>query len=714
MKRDFCPILVVPAVSYDGGIRFLHHLDMIEIGPESAEMVWKVLFYCNGYNSVEDIINLSDMEEEEVVSIIEFLDDSELIVDSREQFVHFHCMSSYPPAFGRRLTQDEIRVYSNSDRKPVKDGKAFTPESLMAVSSAMWSIRENRRSVRNFSTEKLLSDEFLLALCNFAYSIPDHAVPSGGALYPLRIYLILEKQHGRLPPGYYEFDAEKNRLVLFDERVDIEQLKYCFNQEQSPFNSSVQIIIAADFKRQTYKYCDRGYRLALIEVGHVAQNISLFCAEHGAGSCEMGGVQDNALMQELGLVDDEIYPILAIPIGYPEKEEKGLDKIRFVEGNTGDDKPVQGLWSHSFGNDSSFFGVTSSYVDENSSLQYAGATSPAYADAAFKAVIEGYERKRSGVVRVDYEGPASNCPGKWISPDALFPLTTEQIMSCGLVEFNESLPITWVRGVTAEGKDCYVPTDLVYYGQKDHANRLYYGHSSGIAAYSNVEEAERRALTELIERDAIMRNWYSHEAPKILSKDLLPVHAAKRKEYWYKKDRREVYFLELPSDYGTVILTAIFGKSYPFFVCGAAATLSTSREETDVAINKALQEAEYNLLLTLRDGEEKEVNVKDVSTPTDHGAYYYSEEHATKLTWLLEGEEISNFTLSESVDFDTLKKRLETITVDMSETDSTIKIVRVLSPKLVPINFGYNTAHYSHPELRNVAKELWYTPHYFA
>lgn len=111
------------------------------------------------------------------------------------------------------------------------------------------------------------------SICHFAYSIPDHSVPSGGALYPLRIYVLIEKPQDGLEPGYYEYDAEQNRLVCFNDEVDVEQLKYCFNQEEMPFGSSVQIVIAANLERQPYKYANRGYRLTLIEVGHVAENI---------------------------------------------------------------------------------------------------------------------------------------------------------------------------------------------------------------------------------------------------------------------------------------------------------------------------------------------------------------------------------------------------------------------------------------------------------
>ena len=92
------------------------------------------------------------------------------------------------------------------------------------------------------------------SICHFAYSIPDHSVPSGGALYPLRIYVLIEKPQEGLDPGYYEYDAEQNRLVCFNGEVDVEQLKYCFNQEEIPFGSSVQIVIAADLEPLQWIY----------------------------------------------------------------------------------------------------------------------------------------------------------------------------------------------------------------------------------------------------------------------------------------------------------------------------------------------------------------------------------------------------------------------------------------------------------------------------
>ena len=62
-------------------------------------------------------------------------------------------------------------------------------------------------------------------------------------------------------------------------------LKYCYNDERIAFSSPLQVVIAADLNRQPYKYANRGYRLTLIEVGQVAQNIALYCEEQGLSTC---------------------------------------------------------------------------------------------------------------------------------------------------------------------------------------------------------------------------------------------------------------------------------------------------------------------------------------------------------------------------------------------------------------------------------------------
>ena len=541
-------------------------------------------------------------------------------------------------------------------------------------------------------------------------------MPSGGALYPLKIYVLVERAQDGLTPGYYEYDAEQNLLVLFDNEVDEEQLKYCFNQEKMPFDSAVQIIIAADLGRQTYKYANRGYRLTLIEAGHVAENISFYCAEQGLGACEMGGVQDEPLKNELGF-DATIWPILAIPIGYPADEEKeDFDKIRYVEENVGKTHAVKEAWASTFGSDGAFFGAAATYCGSDGEVQYTGATSPSYADAVFKATVEGYERWFSGQVRTDFRGSAKQIPGKWLDPRKIVPLTAEQIKRCGLKPFDDGLVINWTRGMNYDGSDILVPSDLVYYGYKNDENRIYFGNSSGVAAHFDFEEARKRAILELIERDALMVNWYSRESPLMMDEDSLPVHVRKRVEHWEKQGRKMIILL-MPSNYGTVFEAIVISEEYPCFVSGAAAAIE--REYFDNAVFKAIQEAEYSLLLALKYPDKNPIDPRKVETPADHGKVYHFRENAKQLDWLWRDSKKVDYRLccSKSCESE-LERLLEIVTVDLSVENVDLKVARVISPRLVPISFGFDLAHYAHPIIKNgqfkCSEESLRMPHYFA
>jgi ribosomal protein S12 methylthiotransferase accessory factor YcaO len=275
---------------------------------------------------------------------------------------------------------------------------------------------------------------------------------------------------------------------------------------------------------------------------------------------------------------------------------------------------------------------------------------------------------------------------------------------------DKDLLISWTLGRKFDGTEVYIPSDIVYYGQKTSRNRIYFGHSSGIAAYDNYKEAEERVLVELIERDALMRNWYSHESPNIIAENILPIHVRKRISYWQKQNRK-IMILEMPSKYGWVFEAIVVSNKYPFFVSGAAATIK--KVNIPDAINKALQEAEYNLLLCINYPDNSEINPKLVSIPTDHGKVYHTGRYAGMLSWLWSGRKTECFAENAEWNIEDLKKYLDVTTVDLSNPTYKWSVVRVFSPKLLQINFGFYSAHYDRLDLVVNEKSLT-MPHYFA
>ena len=705
--EDYKPILVVPAVPFNNGIRFFHQDKQFDIDGEIVSVLWNILSLCDGYNTINEISEKSNINKDIVKEILLELNDNELICDSRKQYQHFHSISSYPPRYFRLLNEKEVDTHKKSRRKDVKSGKTF--DYNCDNTSCLYQLQINRKSCRNFSINKQLTLSQLGNICDYAYSIKRHATPSGGALFPLKIYCIVTRDQEDFPKGYYEYDAEKNNLVLYNKKIDLEQLKFCFNDELLAFNSPVQIVIAADLDRQTYKYSNRGYRLTLIEAGQVAQNISLYCEERGISSCELGGILDIPLANELNISNDDIYPLLSIAIGYSTTDEVFKYSKLLSEVNkkyVGKNKPIK-----SFGinyldiKDASFYGAWAKYGLSGNKI--AGATGVSYNEAVCKAIIEGYERYRSSIVRVDYIGQADNSQ-YFFKPYELAPLSEEQRKLWKLPLYNSNCKIEWTKDMTG---NYYIPTDFVYYGHKK-ANKLYLSDSSGIAAYSNYDEAKNRALAELIERDAVMRCWYSQKAPLHVSPIFFSEHVRNRIKHWQERGRN-VHILDLNSEYLPVYLVLIVSDEYPCFVSGCAASKGTS----DEAIIKALQEAEYNLLLAIENPFLDPPKIEEIKTPQDHGRYYQFYENAQKISWLYSNNKYSKNYLSKSYDFNKLIKELNVVFVDLSESpNDDIKVVRAISKELVPISFGYQRDYYLHPALKDIkisplSRKL---PHFFA
>ena len=701
--ETYKPIIIAPPIMVDGSIRFLCQDRQLEISGKIVPVLWKILNLCNGYKNPFEIAKEAKLDKNYVMNILAQLKDNKIICDSCEQYLHFHEISNYPAKYFRLLSENELKQHKNSKRKSVKKGE--NNYFLKDRNSCLYKLQLNRKSCRNFSLNKKLTLYQLGNICDYAYSYSRHSTPSGGGLYPLKLFCIVPYDQIDFKAGYYEYDNEKEQLILFNNKTDIEQLKYCYNDEKLAYNSQVQIIICCDFERQCFKYSNRGYRLSLIEVGQVAQNISLYCEENGLSTCELGGLLDVPLSVELKINNLSIYPVLGIAIGYSSKKHffnysNFLSNL--VNEYVGKDKPIKEFGINYVNlNVSSFYGAWSKYGEN--AKRIAGATATSYNEAVSKAIIEGYERYCSSLVRVDYVGPCRNNE-YFFAPEDLAPLTDEQRIMWNLSSYKSGVSIEWTKDISGK---YYIPTDFVYYGHVK-KNKLYLSDSSGIAAYTDYETAKKRALLELIERDAIMKNWYSKESPEKVNYDILPQHAKNRIEYWKLKGRN-VHILDLKSKYSSVFLVIIESANYPCFVSGASSILTNF----DNAILKALQEAEYNLLLALENNKIEEIKKENIKTPSDHGKYYFSYENSRKISWLWENEKNSKKPIISINDIDKAVYDLGVVFVDLSEKNSSIKVVRAVSKKLLPISFGYKRDYYLHNSLKNVNidDEL---PHYFA
>jgi len=80
-------------------------------------------------------------------------------------------------------------------------------------------------------------------------------------------------------------------------------------------SAAAVILITAVFQRTTFKYGERGYRFALIEAGHVAQNIDLVAGALHLPAANLGGFFDRELEALLDIDGVEQSLVYAVALG---------------------------------------------------------------------------------------------------------------------------------------------------------------------------------------------------------------------------------------------------------------------------------------------------------------------------------------------------------------------------------------------------------------
>jgi SagB-type dehydrogenase family enzyme len=143
-------------------------------------------------------------------------------------------------------------------------------------------------------------------------------VPSGGALYPLELYLLV-RQVTDLRSGIYHYSVPTHALELLDtESVPLARLTEIFMGQSYAGDAALVVVLTAVPARALWKYADRGYRLILLEAGHVAQTLNLAAAALGWGCVNLGGFLDMELGNLIGLDNELEVPLYAIALGRPD------------------------------------------------------------------------------------------------------------------------------------------------------------------------------------------------------------------------------------------------------------------------------------------------------------------------------------------------------------------------------------------------------------
>lgn len=189
-------------------------------------------------------------------------------------------------------------------------GLSLAPTDLTAAGGLLAAMG-SRRSGRAFGTTALSPAQLSILMqcaCGVTERVTDdtgntwgfRAAPSGGALFPVEAYVVVLHVDA-IEPGLYAYDPEAHALRHVrggSFAADLGDATYMRPECEA---AGMCLLLAASFPRTKFKYGERGYRFALLEAGHIVQNLLLAAEAIGLAGVPVGGFVDARVNSMLSL-----------------------------------------------------------------------------------------------------------------------------------------------------------------------------------------------------------------------------------------------------------------------------------------------------------------------------------------------------------------------------------------------------------------------------
>ncbi len=151
---------------------------------------------------------------------------------------------------------------------------------------------------------------------------PLRAAPSAGALYAGEVYLVAERVRG-LSPGLYYYGVVDHELLELRSGSFLGEVGRAVEDPGQLENAAAALLLTNVFARYTWRYANRGYRYALIDTGHIGENLRLAARSAGFADASPLRFHDDRLNSLLRL-DGLREAVCAVhAIGRPAKEKAG-------------------------------------------------------------------------------------------------------------------------------------------------------------------------------------------------------------------------------------------------------------------------------------------------------------------------------------------------------------------------------------------------------
>lgn len=213
--------------------------------------------------------------------------------------------------------------------------------SNLSLKNDVIALIRDRRSSRVYTEEKMTLDElsFLLWATQGIKSIRGKSyatirtVPCGGARHEFETYLMVRKVEG-LKEGLYHYLPMEHALEFLGE---VENMDAVISQtvvgQKWAAKANVVFYWTMVAYRAEWRYGTHAHRVALIDAGHLGQNLYLGATALGLGTCGIGAFSHDICNEVFKIDGDEEYMVYIAPVGTVRPEDKSAEAAfyKFVE-----------------------------------------------------------------------------------------------------------------------------------------------------------------------------------------------------------------------------------------------------------------------------------------------------------------------------------------------------------------------------------------------
>lgn len=212
---------------------------------------------------------------------------------------------------GLKLKNDLVDLIRDRKSSRVYTGETMTPEAL---SFLLWAT-QGVKSIRGKAYATL------------------RTVPCGGARHEFETYLAVRSVEG-LENGIYHYLPMEHALEFLHPVEDLEdRISESVSGQSWAAKANVVFYWTMVACRAEWRYGIYAHRTALIDLGHVGQNLYLACTGLGLGCCAIAAFEHEVCSRLLGIDGEEEYTVYTIPVGTIRDCDKESENAfyKFVE-----------------------------------------------------------------------------------------------------------------------------------------------------------------------------------------------------------------------------------------------------------------------------------------------------------------------------------------------------------------------------------------------